>query len=57
MWRQEAGVSREDVGKESNYSPDTITSFERGVRMPGSTVRWCCWKALTTSATPTRRGR
>lgn len=34
MWRQEAGVSREDVGKESNYSPDTITSFERGVRRP-----------------------
>lgn len=34
MWRQEAGVSREDVGKESSYSPDTITSFERGVRRP-----------------------
>lgn len=34
MWRQEAGVSREAVGEESNYSPDTITSFERGVRRP-----------------------
>lgn len=34
MWRQEAGVSREQVGEESNYSPDTITSFERGVRKP-----------------------
>ncbi|MEU6377610.1 helix-turn-helix transcriptional regulator [Streptomyces sp. NPDC046909] len=32
MWRQEAGISREQVGAESNYSPDTITSFERGVR-------------------------
>ncbi|MFE6481991.1 helix-turn-helix domain-containing protein [Streptomyces sp. NPDC057757] len=34
MWRQEAGVSRERVGDETNYSPDTITAFERGVRRP-----------------------
>jgi len=34
MWRQEAGISREQVGAEANYSPDTITSFERGARRP-----------------------
>jgi DNA-binding XRE family transcriptional regulator len=51
MWRQEAGVSREDVGKESNYSPDTITAFERGARTATTASRSPSAPAPSTSGT------
>ncbi|MFF1680828.1 helix-turn-helix domain-containing protein [Streptomyces sp. NPDC058256] len=34
MWRQEAGVSREEAGAATNYASDTIGSFELGARRP-----------------------
>ncbi len=37
-WRMEADVSREQLASAANYSPDTITSMERGVRRPTSRV-------------------
>ncbi|MFC8518210.1 helix-turn-helix transcriptional regulator [Streptomyces cylindrosporus] len=37
-WRMKADVSREQLASAANYSPDTITSMERGVRRPTSRV-------------------
>ncbi|GCB47310.1 helix-turn-helix transcriptional regulator [Streptomyces sp. NL15-2K] len=33
-WRVKADVSREELASAANYSPETIASMERGVRMP-----------------------
>ena len=37
-WRVKADVTRETLASAANYSPDTITSMERGVRRPTSRV-------------------
>ncbi|WP_351234027.1 helix-turn-helix transcriptional regulator [Streptomyces sp. NPDC002133] len=34
LWRTEAGISREDLGKEANYEYETVKSMEQGRRKP-----------------------
>ncbi|MFI5616576.1 helix-turn-helix domain-containing protein [Streptomyces sp. NPDC051567] len=34
LWRMEAGVSREQLGDEASYDPETIKSMEQGRRRP-----------------------
>ncbi|UUN28899.1 helix-turn-helix transcriptional regulator [Streptomyces sp. FIT100] len=36
LWRTEAGVSREELGKEANYEYETIKSMEQGRRKPSA---------------------
>ncbi|MGW7516971.1 helix-turn-helix domain-containing protein [Streptomyces sp. NPDC054796] len=38
MWRTRAGVSREQLGEESGYSPEMVSAVERGLRKPPVTV-------------------
>ena len=38
MWRTRAGVSREQLGEESGYSPDMVCAVEQGNRMPPVSV-------------------
>ncbi|MFD7228672.1 Scr1 family TA system antitoxin-like transcriptional regulator [Streptomyces sp. NPDC059881] len=34
LWRTEAGISREELGKEANYEYETVKSMEQGRRKP-----------------------
>ncbi|MFJ6943993.1 Scr1 family TA system antitoxin-like transcriptional regulator [Streptomyces wuyuanensis] len=36
LWRTEAGVSREQLGKEANYEYETVKSMEQGRRKPSA---------------------
>ncbi|MEV0961867.1 helix-turn-helix transcriptional regulator [Streptomyces sp. NPDC049910] len=36
LWRTEAGVSREELGKEANYEYETVKSMEQGRRKPSA---------------------
>ncbi len=38
MWRKRAGVSREQLAEESDYSVDMVSAVERGTRMPPTTM-------------------
>jgi transcriptional regulator with XRE-family HTH domain len=34
LWRTQAGISREELGKEANYEPESVKSMEQGRRRP-----------------------
>ena len=46
QWRQRAGLSHDRLGKEVNYSGDTIGKVEKGERAPSAQLVQACDRVL-----------